>query len=138
MLRVEVELDRVKKKGLVDTGCSYTLISAVAARGYVYHEDSVLLETMEAKRIRTLGGCHVQSLLVGGCDLGPLNVQELQTLPLGVDVIVGLDVVLKHGLKMIPLEGQVKVEFPGEAQTGLSRTEDHKRHESVRWVLWLL
>jgi transposase InsO family protein len=40
----------------------------------------------------------VKSLIVNGRELGPRKVQVLQTLPLGVEVIVGLDVVQEHGL----------------------------------------
>ena len=113
MLRADAELDGGRKQALVDTGCTFTVISAAAAKkaGYVWDcREGLVLETFE-KQVKTLGSCQLRSLVCSGCELGPRKVQVMQALPLDVDVIVGYDVVLERGAVLTPWEGSVKVEF---------------------------
>ena len=77
------------RRALIDTGCSYTLISAAVVGEKWTRGDSVLLETMDGKTIRTLGSVWVESLAANGTELGSLKVQFMRSLPLGMDVIVG-------------------------------------------------
>ena len=116
VLRAEVIVDGCKRKGLVDTGCSFTLVSTAVSRERCVSNDGVWLETMNGNRLKTLGSCHVDSLVVGGKELGPRKVQVLQSLPLRVDVILGLDLVLDHGLRVFSSTGSVQVQFAPDSQ----------------------
>lgn len=124
MLRVEVIVDGHKRIGLVDTGCSFTLISAAISGERYECNDSVWLETMNGNRLQTLGSCHVDSLVVGEKDLGPRKVQVLHSLPLGVDVILGLDLVLDHGLRVFSSAGNVQVQFASDFQPALRKQRE--------------
>lgn len=104
MLRVEVEVEGTRREALVDTGSSLTIVSRKVAVGGLRCGDSVALETMNAV-VRTLGSVHISSMVVSGRQVGPRDVQVLRTLPLGVDVIVGLDVVAEFGLSVTAGEG---------------------------------
>ena len=104
-------MDGRRRKGLVDTGCSVTLVSAAVARNGHSSSDGVRLETMSGGTMRTLGSYRVESLVVGGRELGPVKVQMLQTLPLGVDTVLGLDLVLNHGLQVYTQAGKAHVVF---------------------------
>jgi hypothetical protein len=122
VLRAEVEIDGCRRKGLVDTGSSYTLVSAKVAGDHV-SGDSVWLETMGESRIRTSGSCRIRSLIIdGGKELGPCEVQVLKTLPMHMDIIVGLDVVLKHGLTVSASGEHIKVEVGGTERIQATET----------------
>jgi hypothetical protein len=111
VLKVDVELDGKRRKAVVDTGCSYTLVRVGAGRVTHGEGEGVLLETMDGKFIRTQGEAYVQSMVVSGKQLGPRKVQVMERLPLSVDIIVGLDVVLEHGLVVNSEAGRVQVDF---------------------------
>ena len=71
VLRVEVVVNGCTKNALIDTGCTFTLVSAAVSDRNLEPDDSIVLETMDRRRIRTLGSTHVASLVVGGRELGP-------------------------------------------------------------------
>ncbi len=127
MLRTDTRLNGVQRRALIDTGCSYTLVRAAVVGGKWMRGDSVLLETMDGKTIRTLGSAWVESLAASGTELGPLKVQVMRSLPLGMDIIIGLDVVLMHGLMVTTLGGQVKVKFCGEARKAVNSSGSQVR-----------
>ena len=101
MLRLSVCLEGQAREALLDTGSSFTLVRIGALNGYRLERDGrVWLEMMDGKLFSTAGSAHVQSMVVDGKELGPRSVQVMGALPLGVDVILGLDVVRQYGLKV--------------------------------------
>jgi len=85
------------------------------------------METIDGNRIETLGSYCINSLIVSGKELGARKVQVLRTLPLGVDVIVGLDVMLVHGLDVSTSKRNICVEF-GQ---NLDCVEERKRNKAM-------
>ena len=55
LLRAEVEVNGRRRRSLIDTGSTYTLISAQAMVGLARRNDSVLLETVNGGSMRSLG-----------------------------------------------------------------------------------
>lgn len=111
VLKVEVELDGKRSWALVDTGCSYTLVRAGAGLSTQGDGEGVVLETMDGKSIRTRGKALVKSMVMAGKQLGPRIVQVMQSLPLDVDLVIGLDMVLDHGLVVTSTGGGVRVDL---------------------------
>ena len=97
---MEVIVSGQKRRALVDTGCSYTLVRIDSRLGEICQQngEGITLETMDGKFVKTKGTSHIESLLVGGKELGPMTVQVMQFLPMGVDMIIGLDIVTQFGL----------------------------------------
>ena len=62
VLRTDARLNGVPRRALIDTGCSYSLVSAAVVGEKWTRGDSVLLETMNGKTVRTLGSVWIESL----------------------------------------------------------------------------
>ena len=58
----------------------------------------MILETMDRRMVRTQGGFVIGSLVVEDKELGNCPVQVVDKLPLGVDLILGLDIVIEFGI----------------------------------------
>ena len=87
---------------LIDTGCSISLISAACSRGLCVHKESVKLQTVNCDFVETTGFVILQNVTIeDGSKVNEVrNVKAyvLPSMPLDVDMIVGLDVVMREGL----------------------------------------
>ena len=115
LLRAYVVVNGKRTRALIDTGSTYTLISAQTAVGLARRDDCILLETMDGGRMRSLGSVLVRSIVVNGMQLGPWPAQVVRVLPLNIEVIIGLDVVLKFGLSVNRVNNEVVIKI-GEAK----------------------
>ena len=70
---------------------------AVADDSEVLHSKHLQLETMGKQWLSTRGQLQVTSLRSGETELGPTTAYVVPTLPLGVDMALGLPLVLRHG-----------------------------------------
>ena len=102
---------------LVDTGCSVTLVGEHLAHGLVRGQDCSGLEMMNRTVICTHGSVLLESVQLGDSELGPLRAQVIGCLPGGVEMVLGLDVILRHGLRVVQQEREVVVEF-GSVEPG--------------------
>jgi ribonuclease HI len=96
---VPVLVDGRPLSALVDSGCSVSLIAAkgVAGRKTVAHGPELRLETMTGQRFKTHGWVELRSLCSANMELGPVRAYVVPTLPFGVDVVIGLPLLLRHG-----------------------------------------
>ena len=113
MLVVEAQLEGCTWWALVDTGCSVTLVSVTAVTRCCMRGWRTCLKVMDGSKIWTLGSIQIKSLMVCRVELGPWEVQVMQWLPLGVDIVIGLDTIMDNGLLVLVRQGQVQVEFHG-------------------------
>jgi transposase InsO family protein len=92
---------------------------------------------MGGRLIKTRGKARVESMVVEGLELGPRMVQIMQSLPMEVDVIVGLDIVLQYGLVVGSNESRVMVQFGNkigersDAQAAFVSVKGHQREERI-------
>lgn len=86
---------------LLDTGCSVSLVRSDLI-GHVKSSEGVCLEIMNGNVIQTEGRATLGEVTVGSnqVEIGPLNVHVVKTLPLQLELIVGLDVILRYGLSI--------------------------------------
>ena len=84
---------------LIDSGCSVTLIKASGIpRGHgTIGGRGAVLETMNGQHIRTCGVVRLASVRCGDLELGPFNAHVVSTLPRGVEMVIGLPLLLDHG-----------------------------------------
>jgi hypothetical protein len=85
---------------MIDTGCSLTLASDHAVRDRLRSVESIMLETMGGEIISTQGSVMLKSVMYESQELGPLLVHVLPKLPKQVDLVIGLDVILRIGLQV--------------------------------------
>ena len=82
--------------------------------------------------------------MVRGVELGPQEVQLMQWLPLGVDIVIGLDTIMDNGLLVSVRQGQVQVKFHGVAAVAKAepcdvRASERKvRGRCSRWRMTIL
>ncbi len=111
-LTQEVMIDGRRRRAMIDTGCSVTLISQAAAGNRRRERNAVSLETMNRVALKTRGAVWLSSIKTDkGIELGAVKAHVLPTLPLGVDAILGLDMVLRHGLSVTEEEDGPLVSF---------------------------
>ena len=87
---------------LVDTGCSVSLVSGHVAGKLSQRPGSVELEIMSGGTVRAEGVVVLDQVLIGtnSLQVGPVEAYVVPRLPLDLDVIVGLDVILRFGLRI--------------------------------------
>lgn len=92
---------------LVDTGCSVSLLDSRFARNLLLSGDSkeLVLEIMNGDQIKTRGKVFIENVVMSNnANIGPIHAHIVNRLPLGLDVIIGLDVIKRNGLTIQPLE----------------------------------
>ena len=95
-----VLLDGRRVRALIDTGCSVTLIDKNVVGNRSVSNESIELETMERRALRTRGVVRLLSLTCDGVELGPVNAHIVSMLPLNVDLVIGLDVIARVGISV--------------------------------------
>lgn len=90
-------------RGLIDSGCSVTLIGKSVVWGRRKERCEIKLETMSGSTIETRESVRLCSLRTDNCvELGPVQAFVLPDLPLAVDLVIGLDLISKFGLTISP------------------------------------
>ena len=110
---------------LIDTGCSISLIDAKNVNRHQVEREELDLQTLNSETITTLGAVILESVVMNRAELGPLKVYVVSSLPHGIDCILGLDVVLKHGMSVGMKDGEVNLNFHATAAMG----QVHERNE---------
>lgn len=103
---------------LIDSGCSLTLIGEnfLQSLSLPLSRDRVRLETIDGGIVHTKGSVSLKSVSVDGVELGVVKAFVLPSLPLGVGLVLGLDVILQFGLTVRRVDdGQVSVMFGGSS-----------------------
>ena len=95
-----MNVDGQKRQVMIDSGCSLTLICENAARNYCHRREFVKLETMGGDSIICREAVILDSIIFNNSELGPTVAHILPNLPLQVDLVIGLDVILKCGLSV--------------------------------------
>ena len=99
---------------LIDTGCSITLIDEHAVGGRHRERARVSLQTMSGSLIETQEAVWLRSMQTSdGVELGPVQAHVTKFLPLRVDAVLGLDVILRVGLTILPEREGGHVNFRG-------------------------
>lgn len=83
---------------MLDTGCSVSLIRAEYVKNLVVEKCKVSLTVMNCNEMEITGRVTLRKVVVGDSDIGPIEAHVLEKLPLGLDLIVGLDVIMREGL----------------------------------------
>ena len=83
---------------MIDTGCSLTLASERVARDRLTSVESIRLETMGGDVSRTRGSVMLGSVMYQSQE--PVLAHVLPRLPMQVDLVMGLDVILRVGLQI--------------------------------------
>ena len=119
---------------MIDTGCSLTLASEHAVREYgEMSAESVMLETMSGF-IKTRGSVMLRSVVYESQELGSVSAHVLPKLPLQVDLVMGLDVILRVGLQIGGKISSTQVRFGVSDQHSASvsvKNEVHRPELSV-------
>ena len=111
VLVVAAVVEGKERRALVDTGCTHMLVDHAVAKGRQRWDSGVILETMDRRMVRTQGGFVIGSLVVEDKELGNHPVQVVNKLPLGVDLILGLDIVIEFGMQVTKVGGRIRVSF---------------------------
>ena len=89
---------------LIDTGCSVSLISAAGAHGLQRNPEIIRLQTVNCDFVESTGFVMLKRVTIkDGFNVSQVeNVKAhvLSKMPLNVDMIIGLDVVMKEGLSI--------------------------------------
>ena len=98
--------------GLVDTGCSVTLIKGSVVPEKRGRPSQLRLETMSGETVALKSAVELVSVRdINRFELGPAAAYIVESLPLGVDMVLGLDTIARVGLKVSEYEGQYLLEF---------------------------
>ena len=129
---MEVTVGGEVAQTLVDTGSTLSLVSSRLVQGLSCQKNGVMLEMMDWSRIKTRGSVQLQSIRIGDQELGPLQAQVLHTPPGGVDIVLGLDIVLQHGLVVVVKDNKIKVQMGNvlvvdQAQKKLHQDGDQRK-----------
>ena len=118
-----VQVNGERRRALIDTGCSVTLVSSSVANCVTPKSSQMVsLELMDGRSLVTRGAVCMRSVLTeDGVELGPVEAQVVPSLPAGVDVVLGLDIIYKTGLTISPGTEANPVSFKPH-HTGLSVT----------------
>ena len=114
---------------LLDSGCSVTLVKKTTAAP-ISHKP-VRLETMNGGQMETQGRVLLRSLKSGNKELGPVTAYVVPHLPLGVDIVLGLPLLRRHGCWIGEIKGKVDVRW-GLGVVGLSA--DPVKHGSASTI----
>ena len=85
---------------MIDTGASVTLVKRSVTKEQDRHHCSVRLENLFGDVAVVTEAVCLQSVVNNSAQLGPLSAYVLPSLPLDVDLVLGLDVILTHGLSV--------------------------------------
>ena len=89
---------------LIDTGCSVSLISANCARGLKIDPVIVRLQTVDCEFVESTGSVLLDKVTIRDgiavSEVKNVEAHILPRMPLNVDMIIGLDVILKEGLSV--------------------------------------
>ena len=110
-----MEIDGGVISALIDSGCSISLIGENWVKGRSRGRDTVRLEVMGGGSLVAAGSVVLKSIRVDGVELGPVKAFVVPSLPLGVGFVVGLDVILRHGMAVRSAAGRVEVIFGEDA-----------------------
>lgn len=106
-MRIDGQLEQV----LIDTGCSVTLVSERAVRGREMNACYLSLQTMsDVVAIHKFVWLHSVEA-ADGSQFGAVKAYVMDYLPMSVDVVLGLDALLKVGLSLSFRDGKCNVAF---------------------------
>lgn len=108
---------------MIDSGSSVSLVGKNFVETRTLGRDTIRLETMDGGTFQAHGSLVISSIVADGVEMGPVKAFVMPRLPLGVDFVLGFDVVSKHGLTVRVIEGRVL------AQLGIG-PHDLQRQES--------
>ena len=103
---IKVQVDSVQCSALVDTGCSWSIVSA--DRCTAWSSQLVDIWTIDGTS-RTCCGVVTESILTNGGSHAVVNVLVAWERPLSYDLLIGIDTIQALGLVMITLAGDVCV-----------------------------
>jgi len=108
----DADVDGQAMKIMLDTGCSVTLVnSASVGKKFIIRNATLCLKTLNSNDVYTEGCVQFNSVKINGVDLGPLEAHKVAHLPINVDIVIGLDVILRHGLSITVEDGEIKLNF---------------------------
>ncbi len=116
---IELALPRGRMlRGMADTGCTLTLISCRAANrlGLKRRPQPIRIQTIEGRQVTTLGKVVLDSVSIAGRRLQHVSAHVVETLPPGLDVIVGMDTIPTVGLNVRTVHGRARVTIGGDDQ----------------------
>ena len=118
-LLLPVTVNGQPQSALLDSGCSITLIKANGVTGKQLDVCSMqALETMNGQQLWTQGWMHLSSLCIANTELSPIRAHVVPTLPFGVDIVIGLSFMLRHGCWIGKEHGHIVVWW-GTAAAGM-------------------
>ena len=102
-------IDGVRLPGLLDTGSSKTLLSKRAVIGKEKKTQFTVFETINSSSVSSNSTVLIKSVVTyDGVDLGSVTAHVLESLPLGLDLVVGFDLLKRSGFQF-SFEGGVSV-----------------------------
>ena len=106
-------------KALVDSGSSLSLVkhSVLAAKQWSFRRGRVRLTTVSGDYTWTIGVAMLHHVVIGGTNLGNVEAHVVEQLPAGVDLLVGLLVLIKHGCWIGSRGGQTVLQFGPDKKT---------------------
>ena len=117
----QVNLDGHHLTALLDSGCSVTLIKASAVGDRHWLQDKPLqLEMANGQMIATQGRVNFESVICDGVELGSLEAHVVPCLPCGVQVVIGLPLMLRHGCWIGEMNGQTIVRWGPKVSSGVA------------------
>ena len=103
-------IDGVSLQGLIDTGCSVTLIKASSATSKPFQLNNLRLDTMGGGSVISRKSVELKSVKTEDCqELGPVNAHVVEYLPLNLDLVIGFDLISRIGLVVGPRNGHCAV-----------------------------
>ena len=121
-------VDGQAMKVMLDTGCSVTLVNSASVAKSICRNATLCLKTLNSNDVYTEGSVQFHSMNIDGVDLGPFQAHKVAHLPINVDIVIGLDVILRHGLTICVEDGEVKLNFrpPSKILGSLGQTTASK------------
>lgn len=123
---------------MIDTGCSVTLVNAAAVEGYACNNGTLKLMTLGNDYVSTEGYVEFDSIIVDGFELGSFVAHKVAVLPLSVDLVLGLDLLLRYEFTMNKQEGEVKIMFKQKSLQCANLSVDPKESETASIDLSIL
>ena len=114
---VPVRIEGSWAVALVDSGCSVSLVKTALVIGKKWSDNrhDAPLITMSSQKLKTKGWVRIGSLRHGSTELGPTEAKVVETLSFDVDVIIGLPIMLRHGLWIGVKDGKSELVWGGSA-----------------------
>ena len=117
---------------LIDTGSSVSLVRECVVEDSNYRKKTMSLETINSGVVTTLGSVVFDSILVNDFEIGPVEAHVVSSLPLNVDVVLGLEHILRHGLSLTVGKGEVDTKFGGDAVFGGAQKCTKKQNAKIK------